>query len=70
MVLNTDELRKYHVIHNTLLKYLTNTKAGTILSLSVRQIQRLKRRVEVYGPKGVIHCLKGEPSNHQKKSSS
>lgn len=68
MVLNTNELRKFHVINNNLLKYLTNAKTGTILSLSVRQIKRLKRRVEKYGANGVVHCLKGKPGNHRKKS--
>ena len=68
MELNEREKRKYHVIHSTLLKYLTNAKAGMILSLSVRQIKRLKRRVEKYGANGVVHCLKGKPSNHTKKS--
>lgn len=68
MELNEREQRKYHVISKTLLKYLTNAKAGTILSLSVRQIKRLKRRVEKYGAHGVVHCLKGRPGNHRKKS--
>ncbi len=68
MELNEKEKRKFYVINNTLLKYLTNAKAGRILSLSVRQIKRLKRRVEKYGVHGVAHCLKGKPGNHRQKS--
>lgn len=67
IMLTAIERRKYYVIHNTLLKYTTNSKAASILRLSVRQIKRLKRRVEQFGANGVVHCLKGKPSNHQKK---
>lgn len=68
MKLNERERHKFHVINNTLLKYLTNVEAGTILSLSVRQIKRLKRMVDEYGVHGVVHGLKGKPGNHRKKS--
>lgn len=41
-------------------------EAARLLDLSVRQIRRLQRRLEVHGDSGVVHRLRGRPSNHRR----
>lgn len=41
---------------------VTNAQAALALHLSVRQVQRLKRRFERDGPRGLLHRLRGRPS--------
>lgn len=41
---------------------VTNRQAATALRLSVRQVQRLKRRFERAGPRGLLHRSRGRPS--------
>ena len=45
---------------------MTNRQAAAELQLSVRQIQRIKVRVRLFGWKGVVHKLKGKPGNRAK----
>jgi len=57
------------------LKVMTNVQAGKLtwnlaaeyLHLSQRQIGRLLARLRKEGNKGILHRLRGEPSNHQLK---
>src|SRR5579862_7245467 len=44
---------------------ITNDQAAKQLRLSVRQIQRAKKDIKQQGASGIIHKLKGKPSNHQ-----
>jgi transposase len=44
---------------------ITNAHAAKQLRLSVRQIQRAKAAIKREGVSGVIHKLKGKPSNHR-----
>lgn len=59
------ESYKSSVLRQALAGKITNGQAGKLLSLSIRQIRRLKRLVEKRGDEAVIHSLKGKPSNHQ-----
>jgi hypothetical protein len=43
----------------------TQAEAGRLLDRSERQIRRLQRRMEAEGDGGVVHRLRGRPSNHQ-----
>ena len=49
-----------HAIEGT----ITNARAAKQLGLSIRQIQRAKANIRQNGTSGVIHKLKGKPSNH------
>ena len=44
---------------------LTKPLAAQQLDLTPRQIRRLCAKMRAKGPKGVIHGLRGQPSNHQ-----
>jgi transposase len=40
-------------------------EAARLLQLSVRQVRRLLRRLEAQGDVGIVHRLRGRPSNHR-----
>ncbi len=44
---------------------VTNQQVATALHLSVRQIQRLKRRFKRDGPRGLLHQSRGRPSSRR-----
>jgi hypothetical protein len=58
------EFDKLKVIQNVIDKHLKQWQAARQLKLSVRQIRRLCWRVRREGKKGLIHGLRGNPSNH------
>lgn len=59
------ELDKLKVIRDVLEGRLLQREAGAQLGLCTRQVRRLARRVERQGAKGLIHGLRGNPSNHR-----
>ncbi len=66
IILTENEKRRFEIISLCLKKKMTNKHAATMLNRSKRQIQRLKAAVRIQGIQGVIHGLKGKPSNHRK----
>ncbi len=56
------------VIHEVLQKRLKQSQAARQLRVSTRQVKRLCRRVRREGNRGLIHRLRGLPSNHQLKT--
>ena len=54
----------YTVIQDTINGIYTVPQAASLLKLSDRQIQRLKKEVKEKGPQGVIHKNRGRKSNH------
>lgn len=65
LTMTTRDLDRLKVIHQVLQRKLTWPQAGAQLSRSVRQIGRLCARVRSDGHKGIVHRLRGKPSNHQ-----
>ncbi len=61
------ELNRLHVIKKILEGGITQVKAAERLSLSVRQIKRLVRKVKLTGDVAVVHSSRGKPS-HRKLS--
>ena len=59
------ELDKLRVIRQVLTQQLRWREAATQLGLTARQIGRLCRRVRTEGNRGVIHRLRGRPSNRR-----
>ena len=57
-----DRLR---TIHNALEQRLTQAEAAKILRLSHRQIQRICAAVRRRGDAGILHGLRGQPSNNR-----
>ena len=64
VTMSNKELDRLKVIHSVIKKHLTWDSAANQLDLSSRQIGRLCNRVRLEGNKGIIHRLRGKPSNH------
>lgn len=62
--LTVKQIQRYETVRAALDGRLTNAQAAAALRLSVRQLQRSKRRVEAEGPAGIVHRNTGrEPPN-------
>ncbi|RZV40565.1 MAG: helix-turn-helix domain-containing protein [Candidatus Acidulodesulfobacterium acidiphilum] len=61
------ELNRLHVIKKILEGGITQAKAAELLSLSLRQVKRLVKKVKLTGDGAVVHSLRGKPS-HRKLS--
>ena len=57
------ELRRLHVIRKAIDKVITQKVASEVIGVSLRQAQRMVRRVKIEGDKGIIHKSRGQPSN-------
>ena len=62
--LTTQERERFDIIRACIDGDLTNVEAAKRLHRSVRQIRRLKRRVEEKKEQGVVHGTKGKASNN------
>lgn len=57
------EIDKYEVISNLIAEKINGTEASKQLNLSVRQVRRLKIKVNENGAQGLIHGNRGKKSN-------
>ena len=46
-------------------KKLTNWELARSMKLTIRQVRRLRRRYEQAGAEGLVHRLRGRPSNRR-----
>jgi len=65
IMVSQEELRRLHVIQKVLEGGLRQAEAAEILSLSSRHIRRVVRRVWEEGQRGIVHRLRGRPSNRK-----
>ena len=65
LTMSAREFDRNQVIQNVLNRHLKQRHAAKQLGLSVRQVKRLCRRARRDGKKGLIHGLRGKPSNHR-----
>ena len=65
VIMSMKELRRVHVIRQTMEQKLTQVQAGTVLGLTTRHIRRLIERVEQAGDQGLVHRGRGKPSNRR-----
>jgi hypothetical protein len=59
------EVNQHHLIRSVLDRKLSQAEAAKLLRLSTRQVRRKSARVRQQGAKGIIHGLRGQPSNNQ-----
>ena len=59
------EARRYEIINKLINNEIDGSEAATSLSLSVRQIKRIKAKVKKLKLKGVIHGNRGKESNRR-----
>ena len=65
VIMSVKELRRVHVIRQTMEKQLTQVQAGTVLGLTTRHIRRLIEWVKQAGDHGLAHQGRGKPSNRR-----
>jgi len=65
LTMTTQEIDRLRIIRQVLEHTLRWREAATQLAVSMRQIGRLCVRVRTDGHKGIIHRLRGQPSNHR-----
>ena len=63
--LSQRERDRLWVLHEVERRHLRQREAAERLRLSVRQVRRLLRRVKRHGDRGLIHRLRGRPSNRK-----
>ena len=63
--LSQREQDRLKVLHQVEQGYLTQVEAGRRVQVSVRHLRRLLRRVRAEGDRGVVHRLRGRPSNRK-----
>ncbi len=61
------EIDRLKVIQAVMEKRLKQGRAAQRLGITTRQVRRLCRRMKREGVKGLVHGLRGEPSNHRLK---
>ncbi len=57
------EIKRLHLIGQTLDKKISQKQAAEVAGLSPRQMRRLKQRVKVEEGLGILHWQRGKPSN-------
>ena len=59
------ELKRLDVIRKVMERVIKQVEAAEILSLSGRQIRRIVKRIRREGDRGIVHRLRGRPSNRR-----
>ena len=65
ITMTSHEAERLAIINNLIIKTINGTDAAKQLSLSVRQVKRLKAEVIKNGPAGIIHKLRGQTGNNK-----
>jgi len=65
ITMSTKEANRIAIIEKVMKKEMKQHRAATLLGLSTRQVRRLVKRYKNDGAKGIIHQLRGIPSNHR-----
>jgi transposase len=65
IMMSRDELKRLHVLRQTLDNNLSQVKAAQILDLSDRQIRRIIKRLRDGGEAAIVHKARGKPSNRK-----
>jgi transposase len=65
LMLNREDRDRLKVLHEARLGHITQAEAGQQLRLSERWVRKLVVRIRKQGDAGVIHRLRGRPSNRK-----
>jgi len=63
VAMSQSEIKKYDIIKKLINKEFNGSEAARLLSLTVRQIRRLKKLVIEKGAKGLVHGNRGKSGN-------
>ena len=65
IVMSIREVKRLKAVQTTMDKLITQSVAASMLGLSERQVRRLVRVIKEEGDRGIIHGLRGRPSNRR-----
>jgi len=65
IIMSREEVKKLNIIRQVIGKKIKWKEASSFLEVSMRQIARLVNRVKTFGEEGIIHRLRGKPSNRR-----
>jgi transposase len=65
LMMKQSELKRLELIKKTIVKQLTQLEASEFLGISLRQVQRLIKRVREFGNQGIIHQGRGKISHRR-----
>lgn len=65
LAMSVREINRYDVLKRLLRQELNGPHAAALLTLSTRQVRRLKAAVRARGPAALIHAARGRPSNRR-----
>jgi hypothetical protein len=65
ITMSTREIDRLDVVQRVLERRLTRAKAGELIGLSERQVQRLCSSFAAFGPAGLVSKKRGRPSNRR-----
>lgn len=65
ITMSTKEANRIAIVEKVVKKEMKQHRAATLLGLSTRQVRRLTKKYKRDGARGIIHQLRGIPSNHR-----
>jgi transposase len=65
LLMSSKEVNRLDIINRLMRHEINGSEAAARLSLSVRQIRRLKKKVKKFGAAGLINGRRGQPSNRK-----
>ena len=65
IVMSIGEVRRLKAVQSAIDRHITQKTAASMLGLSERQVRRLVKAVREQGDRGIIHGLRGRPSNRR-----
>ncbi len=65
IVMSLEEVRRLKTVQSAKEKHITQKTAASMIGLSERQVRRMVKAVREQGDNGIIHALRGRPSNRR-----
>lgn len=65
MVMSIREVRRLKAVQSAVERHITQKTAASMIGLSERQVRRMVKAMREQGDKGIIHGLRGRPSNRR-----
>ena len=65
IVMSIREVKRLKAVQSAIERHITQKTAASMIGLSERQVRRLVKAIREQGDKGIIHGLRGRPSNRR-----
>jgi len=65
IVMSIREVKRLKAVQSAIDRHITQKTAGSLIGLSERQVRRVVKAIREQGDRGIIHGLRGRPSNRR-----